>query len=127
MTAKGLEGGRDYRQWPEALRMHEAGAIRELYAKHEAEVHFWKFCQYEFFTQWRALKAYANEKGVRILGDIPIYVSPDSADVWAGRELFWLDEAGLGGGRLPTGLFFRRRPALGQPVVQLGSAREYAL
>lgn len=95
MTAKGLEGGRDYRQWPEALRMHEAGAIRELYAKHEAEVHFWKFCQYEFFTQWRALKAYANEKGVRILGDIPIYVSPDSADVWAGRELFWLDEAGL--------------------------------
>ena len=95
MTAKGLEGGRDYRQWPEALRMHEAGAIQELYAKHEAEVHFWKFCQYEFFTQWRALKAYANEKGVRILGDIPIYVSPDSADVWAGRELFWLDEAGL--------------------------------
>ena len=56
---------------------------------------FWKFCQYEFFAQWRALKAYANEKGVRILGDIPIYVSPDSADVWAGRELFWLDEAGL--------------------------------
>lgn len=48
MTAKGLEGGRDYRQWPEALRMHEAGAIRELYARHEDEVHFWKFCQYEF-------------------------------------------------------------------------------
>ena len=95
MTAKGLEGGRHYQQWPEALRMHEAGAIQELYARHETEVHFWKFCQYEFFAQWRALKAYANEKGVRILGDIPIYVSPDSADVWAGRELFWLDEAGL--------------------------------
>ena len=76
MTAKGLEGGRDYRQWPEALRMHEAGAIRELYAGHEAEVHFWKFCQYEFFAQWRALKAYANERACAFWGIFPSMSRP---------------------------------------------------
>lgn len=95
MTAKGLEGGRDYRQWPRRCACTRRAPFGNWYARHEDEVHFWKFCQYEFFAQWRALKAYANERGVRILGDIPIYVSPDSADVWAGRELFWLDEAGL--------------------------------
>ena len=81
---------------PETVReSSDAEAIRQLYAEHEAEVHFWKFCQYEFSLQWTALKAYAGENGIEIMGDIPIYVSPDSADVWAGRELFWLDEAGL--------------------------------
>ncbi len=94
MTARGLQHGLCYQQWPQALRDHDAQAIQELYRNHEKEVHFWKFCQYEFFAQWRALKAHANEKGIRILGDVPIYVSPDSADVWAGRKLFWLDEKG---------------------------------
>ena len=65
-----------------------------LDAQHESEVHFWKFCQYEFQRQWRAMKAYAQKQGVRILGDLPIYVSADSADVWAGPQLFQLEEDG---------------------------------
>lgn len=69
-------------------------AIRQLYAEHEAEVHFWKFCQYEFSLQWTALKAYAGENGIEIMGDIPIYVAADSADVWAAPELFLLDACG---------------------------------
>ena len=52
----------------------------------------WKFIQYEFFTQWEKIKAYANEKGIKIVGDIPIYVAYDSSDVWANREMFLLDE-----------------------------------
>ncbi len=51
----------------------------------------WKFIQFEFFAQWKEIKAYANEKGVKIIGDIPIYVSLDSADVWSNREQFLLD------------------------------------
>ncbi len=56
------------------------------------ELFFWQFVQYEFFTQWMALKGYANGKGVKIIGDIPIYVAHDSADVWASPEQFLLDE-----------------------------------
>ena len=55
--------------------------------------------QYEFATQWGALKAYANEKGIEIIGDIPIYVAFDSADSWSHPELFQFDENGL-----PTGV-----------------------
>ncbi len=54
----------------------------------------WKFIQYEFFLQWSKIRKYANKKGVAIIGDIPIYVSPDSADVFADRELFDIDERG---------------------------------
>lgn len=52
----------------------------------------WQFIQYEFFTQWKEVKEYANNKGIKILGDIPIYVSFDSADVWAHKELFQLND-----------------------------------
>ncbi len=52
----------------------------------------WQFTQYEFFRQWTALKAYANQKGISIIGDIPIYVAYDSSDVWANQELFCLDQ-----------------------------------
>ena len=52
----------------------------------------WEFIQYEFFTQWKEIKAYANSRGIKILGDIPIYVSYDSADVWANRDIFQLDD-----------------------------------
>ncbi len=58
----------------------------------ESELFFWQFVQYEFFTQWMALKSYANGKGIKIIGDIPIYVALDSADVWASPEQFLLDK-----------------------------------
>ena len=59
---------------------------------YDEEVFFgWKFIQYEFFTQWAKIKEYANNKGISIVGDIPIYVSPDSADLWANPELFAVD------------------------------------
>ena len=58
-----------------------------------AELFFWQFVQYEFFTQWMKIKEYANGKGIKIIGDIPIYVALDSADVWAEPEQFQLDES----------------------------------
>ena len=60
----------------------------------EDEVFFWAFVQYEFFSQWKDVKEYANSLGIKIIGDIPIYVSLDSCDVWAHKELFRLDERG---------------------------------
>ena len=60
----------------------------------EEELFFWEFVQYEFFSEWSEIKAYANSLGIRIIGDVPIYVSLDSADVWANREQFQLDSRG---------------------------------
>ncbi len=60
---------------------------------YDQEVLFlWKFIQFEFFAQWKEIKAYANQKGIQIIGDIPVYVSPDSSDLWANTHLFQLDE-----------------------------------
>ena len=59
------------------------------------EIDFWKFLQYKFYQQWGKLRAYANEQGISIIGDIPIYVALDSADVWTHPELFLLDEENL--------------------------------
>ncbi len=61
-------------------------------AIHEEILFAWKFIQYKFFEQWKEIKKYANEKGVKIIGDIPIYVAQDSADVWGNKEQFLLDE-----------------------------------
>ncbi len=57
----------------------------------EDTLFMWRFIQFEFFTQWKEIKKYANEKGIKLIGDIPIYVSLDSADVWSNREQFLLD------------------------------------
>jgi len=63
--------------------------------KYNDEILFmWKFIQYEFFSQWKKVKEYANSKGIKIIGDIPIYVDTDSADVWSNRELYLLDKKG---------------------------------
>jgi len=56
------------------------------------DIDFWKFCQFKFFEQWNDLRTYANDSGIEMIGDIPIYVAMDSADVWAHKELFELDE-----------------------------------
>ncbi len=60
---------------------------------YEEQLFMWQFVQYEFFTQWAEIKAYANEKGIKIIGDIPIYVALDSADVWENPDEFQLDES----------------------------------
>lgn len=62
--------------------------------KDESVLKMWQFIQYEFFAQWSEIKKYANEKGVSIIGDIPIYVSDDSCDVWENRDLFQVNEKG---------------------------------
>ncbi len=74
------------------MRFRETEALAEFIAGHGEETEFYKFVQYEFYKQWFALKEYANENGVSIIGDIPIYVADDSVDVWSNTEQFDLDE-----------------------------------
>lgn len=79
--------------WPEPLRLRELSAIEAAKIQYSERVIFWKCVQYFFYNQWKALKRYANQKGIEIIGDIPIYVSDDSSDLWASPELFQTDTA----------------------------------
>ncbi len=94
MAVKAHFGGVSFLEWPdEAIRLREPAAMARYRALLAEEVEYIRFVQYLFFKQWRALKAYANARGVQLLGDMPIYVAPDSADLWANPELFLVDEA----------------------------------
>ncbi len=92
MAVKDRFGGAPWSEWAEDIRLRWQNALdyynRELYF----EIEFYQYLQFIFSRQWRRLKAYANEKGIRIIGDIPIYVAMDSADVWASPWLFKLDD-----------------------------------
>lgn len=79
-----------WQDWPEEIRMRESKALRRVAAEEQDAVEFHAFIQFLFRVQWTALKQYANDRGIQIVGDIPIYVALDSADVWANPEQFRL-------------------------------------
>lgn len=95
MAIKETQGGSAWNTWPEPLRKHDPEALKRFKEQHEETVTRHAFWQFLFFRQWKALRAFASEKGIRIIGDIPIFVAYDSSDVWANRSLFYLDEDGL--------------------------------
>lgn len=92
MALKDYHGGKAWNEWPEEIRTRQPLALtywRELLGE---QVDFWVYLQYQFQNQWRAVRCYAQQKKVQIIGDLPIYVALDSADVWANPGLFWMDE-----------------------------------
>ena len=91
MALKSQMGGKPWLDWPEALKCHDADTLDAKGAELKEEIFLQYFLQYQFDRQWKALRSFANEKGIRIIGDVPIYVPLDSADVWAAPELFQLD------------------------------------
>lgn len=94
MAIKNSQGGQSFLEWPIELRLRNPGALEEARHKYREEILFYNFLQYEFALQWSSLKDYANSKGIRIIGDIPIYVSADSSDFWAHPEMFQVDSEG---------------------------------
>lgn len=91
MTAKTVYGG-SFDEWSKELKFRTPEALEALRTDYHEEYLFWQFLQYEFNLQWRALKEYCNKSGLKIIGDIPLYVAYDSADVWANPALFKLDK-----------------------------------
>ncbi len=81
-----------WQDWPPELRQRHDAALHEWGIKLHEQIEWHKYLQFIFFEQWFELKKYANAKGVQIFGDLPIFVAADSADVWANRQLFYLDE-----------------------------------
>lgn len=78
--------------WDDDIRLRKEEALNNYKKQLADEIQYWKFLQYEFFKQWKNLKDYANKLGIEIIGDIPIYVAEDSADLWSNPKIFLLDE-----------------------------------
>jgi 4-alpha-glucanotransferase len=119
MSLKDAHHGSGWNQWPADISARQPQAMAEWEAKLADDVFFHKFVQYQFFDQWQNLKQYANEKGIELFGDIPIYVAHDSVDVWAHRNIFQLDpdtgEAALMAG-VPPDYFSETGQLWGNPV-----------
>ncbi len=94
MTIKAMQNGKSFRDWPEELRYREKKALEHFEELHKHEINQQKAIQYLFFRQWKKVKEYANSKGIRIIGDIPIYVSADSVEIWSEPRQFQTDEKG---------------------------------
>jgi 4-alpha-glucanotransferase len=81
-------------EWPQGLARRDAAAMAEARERHAKEITFWRFVQWQFELQWQAIKTYAHGKGIRLVGDLPIFVAHHSADCWARPDLYDLNAAG---------------------------------
>lgn len=94
MALKQAHDGAMWNTWELELVQRQGQALAAWSERLADEIHLHKYIQFQFFEQWTALRRYANQRGIRIIGDIPIFVAPDSADVWANPEVFYVDEQG---------------------------------
>jgi len=92
MAIKGHFNSRQWSLWDTDIRNREQEAVDKYTKLLEEEIRFWEFCQFKFSKQWNGLKTYVNKLNIEIIGDIPLYVSEDSSDVWVHGDLFELDE-----------------------------------
>lgn len=92
MAVKNHFNGVSWSEWDEDIRVRKPAALDKFRREYEEEINFYRFQQFKFIEQWLKLRGYANKAGVKIIGDIPIYVAFDSADTWAQPELFQFDE-----------------------------------
>jgi 4-alpha-glucanotransferase len=92
MAIKNANGDRPWSEWKDELQLRRPAALKNASDKYSEDVRFYKALQYLFYMQWRSLKKYANENGIKIIGDLPIYVAYDSADVWSSPENFLMDK-----------------------------------
>lgn len=92
MAIKDSQGGKSWQQWPAQLRRRQSNALTGLRQEIGPNIGAYKFQQFLFQRQWQAVKSSAHERGISIIGDVPIFVSGDSADVWANPQLFLLNE-----------------------------------
>ncbi len=92
MAIKQAHGGSSWHDWPDAIRLRSPAALQDARLELADAIGYQQFVQFLFDRQWQSLKRYANGKGVKLIGDIPIFVAGDSVDVWANPRLFLLDE-----------------------------------
>jgi 4-alpha-glucanotransferase len=126
MTIAASEHGRVWSEWPVELASRNRQALHRIEKSCSGEINFWKFCQWCFARQWSTLKRYANERGVQIVGDVPIFVAYQSADVWSHQELFELDQQGrpLAVAGVPPDYFSETGQLWGNPLYRWNVHKE---
>ena len=126
ISAREYFGGLHWSEWDRGIKFREPEAIINLSEKLEQQIAFEKFVQFMFFRQWYRLKRYANDKGIRIVGDVPLYVSGDSSDVWTNTDIFLLDDelnpTEVGG--VPPDYFSETGQLWGNPVFNWQRLKE---
>jgi len=123
---RGEQGGAPWWDWPQPLRDRETGALRDARSRLAAAMEQVRFEQFVFFAQWSELRDYAHRHGVLMFGDLPIYPAHDSAEVWAHREYFWVDEAGrpVKVAGVPPDYFSAQGQRWGNPLYRWERLRE---
>jgi malto-oligosyltrehalose synthase/4-alpha-glucanotransferase len=118
LLLKEQHGGKPWYEWEEGLKLHEEEAVQKVSEAEGEALEKIRFIQFLFDRQWTALKRYCNDRQIRFIGDLPIYVSYDSADVWGNRHLFALDEEGnrTGLAGVPPDAFSADGQLWGMPV-----------
>ncbi|HLL51586.1 MAG TPA: 4-alpha-glucanotransferase [Thermomicrobiales bacterium] len=118
MALKGAHDGIAWSAWPSGVALREPEALSAAEASLKDEVRYHEFIQFLFHRQWSEVRQYANNAGIRVVGDLPIFVAYDSADVWAHRELFRLDREGrpIVGAGVPPDAFTAEGQFWGNPV-----------
>ncbi|HWJ26781.1 MAG TPA: 4-alpha-glucanotransferase, partial [Flavisolibacter sp.] len=119
-------GGKPWYEWKEEWKQRSEDALQKLLSDHEDEIKKIKWLQFIFFKQWKELKAYCNNLNIRLIGDMPFYISYDSADVWANKEIFALDENGnrTGMAGVPPDAFSADGQLWGMPVFKWDVLKE---
>ena len=92
MACKNYHNGVQWTQWEKDIAFRKEGAVKKWNEKLYDEVEYQKFAQYKFYEQWTAVKKYANENGIKIIGDLPIFIAYDSSDLWANKSLFSVNQ-----------------------------------
>jgi malto-oligosyltrehalose synthase/4-alpha-glucanotransferase len=118
--------GQPWYEWPEEYKLKDEDALQALEAEHQDEADKIRWLQFLFSRQWHALRAYCNRRGIELVGDLPFYVSYDSADVWSHRGLFNLDKEGsmLGMAGVPPDAFSDEGQLWGMPVFRWDVLKE---
>lgn len=126
MAAKNHFGGVVWSEWNDDIKFRNDSALKKLGEELANEIDFQKFLQFTFFRQWSSLKNYANQKNVEIIGDVPLYVSTDSADVWTNTDIFLLDEnlKSIEVGGVPPDYFSETGQLWGNPVFNWQRLKE---
>lgn len=121
-SIKQLDPPRTWNQWDAGIRDRDPQALKQWRARLIEAIDTQKFLQYTFFSQWGTLRSYCHERGVRLMGDMPVYVAHDSVDVWVNREYFQLDASGnpMAVAGVPPDYFSATGQLWGNPLYDWG-------
>lgn len=125
-TLKSLHNGTSWHEWPDLYKNRDKAALEKLEAENEDQIEQQKWLQFIFFRQWSGLRKYCQNRGIKFVGDMPFYVSHDSVDVWANKDIFRLDDKGnmVGIAGVPPDYFNEDGQLWGMPVFNWDTTKD---